>query len=68
MEEFCLLACSPRLAQLALLWHPEPPASGLDPPTLIINEDNAPQVCLQATNGDIFLIEVPSSWMTLVCV
>lgn len=54
MEESCLLACSSWLLNFPSyttedhLTSSATSHSELDPPTLIINQENAPQSCLQA--------------------
>lgn len=53
-EAWCLLVCSPRLAQSVFLYSQAPPAQGWHYPrwaghsTSITNQENAPQICLQA--------------------
>lgn len=61
MKEQCLLACFPWLAKLAVLYNPgllaqdggTPTVSWTLPP-LFINQENAPQICLQANLMETF--------------
>ena len=67
LEEHCLLACSPWLAQLAFLYNPRPLAGSSTSVVIYVCELDPPYISHESRKSTTAMPVVPSSWVTPVC-